>query len=158
MTAPNGLDLKRENIPAELKEFDQWVGWTWKWIEGRWTKVPYDLKTGRSASSNDSATWSSYAATEGHENIGFMFSESDPYCGIDLDSCIDPETGKMSKEARQIVGRFDSYTEISPSGTGVKIFVKARVPGPRRKNPHKRIEMYDRDRFFTVTGHRYGDG
>ena len=110
------------------------------------------------ASSTDPTTWSSYEATEGHEKIGFVFTEDDPYCGIDLDDCIDPETGKMSKEARLIVGRFASYTEVSPSGTGVKIFVKARVPGPRRKNPQKRMEIYDRGRFFAITGHLYGDG
>ena len=158
MAAPRRLDLKRENIPDGLKRLNQWVGWFWKWIEDRWTKVPYDLKSGLPASSDDPATWSSYAATEGHENIGFVFSKYDPYCGIDLDNCIDPETGKMSKEARQIVCRFDSYAEVSPSGTGVKIFVKARVPGPRRKNPQKRMEIYDSGRFFTITGHRYGDG
>lgn len=158
MAAPNGLNLKRENIPDELKKRDQWVGWRWNRTEKGWTKAPYDLKTGRPASSTDPATWSPYAATRGHENIGFVFSKDDPYCGIDLDSCIDPETGKMSEEARQIVDRFDSYTEVSPSGTGVKIFVEASVPGPRRKNPQKRMEIYDRDRFFTITGHRYGNG
>src|SRR3954447_7807944 len=158
MTAPNALDLKRENIPAELKGWDQWVGWSWKWIDARWTKVPYDLNTGRSASSTDPSTWSSYAATEGHEQIGFVFTENDPFCGIDLDDRIDPETAAMSKEARLIVARFASYTEVSPSGTGLKIFVKARVPGPRRKNPKKRMEIYDRGRFFAITGHRYGDG
>ena len=158
MSAPNGINLKRENIPEELQEWDQWVGWSWKWIGGRWTKVPYHLETGHSASSTDPATWSSYAATEGQEKIGFVFTENDPYCGIDLDDCVDPKTGEISEEARLIVGRFASYTEMSPSGTGVKIFVKARVPGPRRKNPQKRMEIYDRDRFFAITGHRYGDG
>src|SRR4051812_198484 len=157
MVAAKGLGLKRQNIPVELKEPGQWVGWKWEWIEGRWTKVPYDLRTGLPASSTDPSTWSSYAATEGHEQIGFVFSQRDHYCGIDQDDCIDPKTGEISKEARLIVARFASYTEVSPSGTGVKTFVKATVPGPRRKNPQKRMEIYDRDRFFTVTGHRYAE-
>ena len=153
MTAPKGLALKRENIPRELKELDQWVGWRWKQIGEKWTKVPYNLQTNRTASSNDRETWSSYSETEGHENIGFMFSEDDFYCGIDLDSCVNPETGEITKLARQIIDRMDSYSEISPSGTGVKIFIRGVVPGLRRKNPKKKIEVYDRRRFFVVTGH-----
>src|SRR5215210_6133609 len=153
MTALMGLDLQRENMPQELKEVDQWVGWRWKQIGEKRTKVPYDLKTGRAASSDDPGTWAPYSGTEGHENIGFVFSEDDSYCGIDLDGCVDPETGEITKLARQIIDRMDSYTEISPSGTGVKIFIEGVVPGPRRKNPKKKIEVYDRRRFFTVTGH-----
>ena len=82
-----------------------------------------------------------------------MFSEDDPYCGIDLDACRNPETGEITKLARQIIDRMDSYSEISPSGTGVKIFIRGVVPGLRRKNPKKKIEVYDRRRFFVVTGH-----
>jgi hypothetical protein len=153
MTAPTGLDLKRENIPRELKELDQWVGWRWKQIGQKWTKVPYDLKTGKAAASDDPTTWAPYSETEGHPNIGSMFSEDDSYCGIDLDGCVNPETGEITKLARQIIDRMDSYSEVSPSGTGVKIFVKGVVPGLRRKNPKKKIEVYDRRRFFVVTGH-----
>jgi putative DNA primase/helicase len=153
ITAPKGLDLKRENIPRGLKGLDQWVGWRWKQIGEKWTKVPCSLQTNRAASSNVRETWSSYSETEGHENIGFMFSEDDPYCGIDLDACRNPETGEITKLARQIIDRMDSYSEISPSGTGVKIFVKGVVPGLRRKNPKEKMEVYDRRRFFTVTGH-----
>jgi putative DNA primase/helicase len=153
MTAPIGLGLKRENIPRELKELDKWVGWRWKQIGQKWTKVPYNLQTDRTASSNDRETWSSYSETEGHENIGFMFSEDDFYCGIDLDGCVNPETGEITKVARQIIDRMDSYSEISPSGTGVKIFIRGVVPGLRRKNPKMKIEVYDRRRFFVVTGH-----
>jgi putative DNA primase/helicase len=153
MTAPIGLDLKRENIPRELKELDQWVGWRWKQIGQKRTKVPYDLKTGKAAASDDPKTWAPYSETEGHENIGFMFGDRDPFCGIDLDECRDRESGEITKLARQIIDRMDSYSEISPSGTGVKIFVKGVLPGLRRKNPKKKIEVYDRRRFFTVTGH-----
>jgi putative DNA primase/helicase len=153
MTAPSGLDLKRENVPQELKELDQWVGWRWKQIGEKWTKVPYDLKTGRAAASDDPGTWAPYSETEGHPYIGFAFSEDDPYCGIDLDGCVNPETGEITKLARQIIDRMHSYSEISPSATGVKIFIRGVVPGSRRKNPQRNIEVYDRRRFFTLTGH-----
>jgi hypothetical protein len=153
ITAPSRLDLKRENVAQELKVLDQWVGWCWKQIGKKWTKVPYDLRAGRAAASDDPGTWAPYSVTEGHPNIGLVFSEDDPYCGIDLDGCVDPETGEITKLARQIIDRMDSYSEISPSGTGVKIFIRGLVPGPRRKNPQKNMEVYDRKRFFTVTGH-----
>jgi putative DNA primase/helicase len=151
MIAPSELDLKRENIPEELKRLSQWVAWQWKLIGEKWTKVPQDATTGRAASSSDPATWSPFPVLAGQ--IGFMFSEDDPYCGIDLDGCVNPETGEIIRLARQIVNRLDSYSEISPSGTGLKIFVKGTVPGPRRKDSKKKIEVYDRRRFFTVTGH-----
>ena len=152
---PKRLELYRENIPKGLIRLDQWVGWSWKRIGEKWTKVPYDLKTGANASSDDPAIWSPYSAIQGHENIGFMFSEDDPFCGVDLDKCLDPETGEISGEAQGIIKRLGSYAEISPSGTGVKVFLRGSIPGPRRKNPKKNIEVYDRLRFFTVTGHRF---
>jgi putative DNA primase/helicase len=153
ITAPIGLALKRGNVPRELKELDQWVGWRWKQIGEKWTKVPYDLKTGKAAASDDPTTWAPYSKTEGHRNIGFMFGDDDAFCGIDLDECRNPETGEITKQARQIIDQMASYSEISPSGTGVKIFIKGVVPGLRRKNPKKKIEVYDRGRFFACTGH-----
>jgi hypothetical protein len=153
ITPPTGLDLKRENIPRELKGLDQWVGWRWKQFGQKRTKVPYDLKTGKAAASDDPTTWAPYSKTEGHLNIGFMFGDRDAFSGIDVDGCVDPETGKITKLARQIIDRMGSYSEISPSTTGLKIFVKGVVPGLRRKNPKKQIEVYDRGRFFACTGH-----
>jgi hypothetical protein len=147
------LGLKRENIPPQLKEPDQWVGWRWRRIGEKWTKVPYDLKTGSAAASDDPGTWAPYSKTQGRPNIGFVFSEDDPFCGIDLDGCVNPETGEITDLARQIIDRMDSYSETSPSGTGAKIFVKGMVPGLRRKHPEKKMEVYDGRRFFAVTGH-----
>jgi putative DNA primase/helicase len=153
ITPPTGLDLKRENIPRELKGLDQWVGWRWKQFGQKRTKVPYDLKTGKAAASDDPTTWAPYSKTEGHLNIGFMFGDRDAFSGIDVDGCVDPQTGKITKLARQIIDRMGSYSEISPSTTGLKIFVKGVVPGLRRKNPKKQIEVYDRGCFFACTGH-----
>src|SRR5215211_2832044 len=129
MTAPAGVDLQRENVPRELKEVDQWVGWRWKQSGEKWTKVPYDLKRDRAAASDDPETWASYSESEDHPNIGFVFSDNDPFCGIDLDGCVDPATGEITQLARQIIYRMNSYAEISPSGTGVKIFLEGVVPG-----------------------------
>jgi primase-polymerase (primpol)-like protein len=60
------------------------------------------------------------------------------------------EDGKPEPWAAEIVRRLASYTEYSPTGTGLHVIVRGGLPGGRnRKGP---IEMYDRGRFFTVTG------
>jgi hypothetical protein len=78
---------------------------------------------------------------------------------VDLDNCIDPATGELKPWGRQAVTALDSYAEVSPSGTGVKVFLRAKKPGPRcRKAWHDgEVEMYDSGRFFTVTGQRLPD-
>lgn len=85
-----------------------------------------------------------------YSGIGFVFSADDPYAGMDIDDCRNPETGEIAPEAKAVIDRLNSYTEVSPSGTGVKIWVKARLrgAGSRRDN----YEMYDRGRYFTITG------
>jgi archaellum biogenesis ATPase FlaH len=77
-------------------------------------------------------------------------TEKDPYTGIDLDHCRKPETGEIKPWARRIIAVLNSYTEVSPSETGVHIFVQGRLPGKGQKRDC--IEMYDQARFFTVTG------
>jgi primase-polymerase (primpol)-like protein len=80
-----------------------------------------------------------------------VFSSGDPYTGIDLDDCRNPETGAIAPWARRIIDRVqEGYIETSPSGTGVHILVEGTVrDGGMRKGP---IEMYSRERFFTITG------
>jgi primase-polymerase (primpol)-like protein len=123
---------------------------------GKPTKVPYSPLTGRKASSTEPDTWGSYAEAvaarkeHGHDGIGFVFTKDDPYCGVDLDGCLDQETGEIELWAQEIVDELDSYTETSPSGTGIHILVTAALPEGR--NREERLEMYDRGRYFTMTG------
>ncbi len=151
-------------IPAALKELDQWVTWRYIARGGRPTKVPTNARTGREASSTDPSTWSSFteavsALGDGSSNagIGFVFSPDDPFCGIDLDECL--EEGAPVPEARAIVDTFNTYTEVSPSGNGVKLFLRGRKPPWARCRSKairgfKETEVYDSGRFFTVTGRR----
>ncbi len=145
-------NIQLENIPAELRGRDQWV--TWKLENG--VKVPYDAKTGRKASSTNPATWASYDEAcaawrrRHHTGIGYVFAPEDPYTGIDLDDCID-DAGELAGWARSIVDGMASYAEISPSGTGVKLWVVGAVP---RSLKTKSVEIYSHSRYFTVTGHR----
>jgi hypothetical protein len=82
-----------------------------------------------------------------------VFTENDPFAGIDLDKCRDPESGQIDRSAREIIDRLKSYAEISPSNTGVKIFIKGRVGAGKKRG---RIEVYAKGRYFTVTGGRLG--
>jgi hypothetical protein len=151
---PSALPADPTVIPPELAVLPQWVAWQHVRRHGRWTKLPIDPASRRPARSNQPSTWrdlpSALAVPEA-DGVGFMFSATDPYCGIDLDDCRDPESGRLSEEAQAIVAAFDTYTEISPSATGVKLFLRATLPGGngRKFGP---VEMYDRGRYFAVTG------
>lgn len=139
-----------------MRNLEQWVCWRYGERNGKRTKVPYSPITGRRARTDDPATWTTLIeakrAASSYDGLGFVFTAPDPYLGIDLDSCVDPETSEVEGWAQSIVDDLDSYTERSPSGTGLHIIVRAELPeGGNRKG---RIELYDRDRFFTISGHR----
>lgn len=123
---------------------------------------------GQPASSTGFETWRSVdavvAAAENFDGVGFVFTPGDPYCGIDLDGCRDPVTGKAAEWAREIVTLFATYTEVSPSQTGVKLFLRGKLPfdsGKKRPVQADRVcdkdpavEAYDHGRYFAVTGLR----
>lgn len=148
-------------IPEELRLLPQWVVWKFDWVErgkgaGEWSKVPFNPETGFHARSNDSTTWGTFdiavtaCRSKAFDGIGFMFSPDDPYCGVDLDNCVDAD-GELSAVAYEWVTMFSSYTEMSPSSTGVHIIVKARVE-KGRKDKTTGIEIYNAGRYFTFTG------
>jgi putative DNA primase/helicase len=146
------LPVKAENIPEQLKARPQWV--VWKAVGDKPDKVPHSARTGRMASSTDLLTWGTFQeALEAYENgdyagLGFVFSSADPYTGIDLDDCVDGD-GEIAGWALEIVRYFDSYTELSATGTGLHVIVRGEIPN-RRKGE---VEVYSSKRFFTVTGH-----
>ena len=115
-----------QNIPAELRNLDQWVMWRYEQRGERVTKVPC-TPTGASAKSTDPATWATFdqvmAAAAHFDGIGFVFSEHDPFCGCDFDAPIDAD--KLAT-----VQTLASYTERSPSGAGLHVIVKSQLPGP----------------------------
>lgn len=160
------MAIQVSNIPDCLKALPQWVLWkTGERREGdKPTKLPYQ-PSGSLAKANDPETWSAFDEVCKHiakyDGVGFEFDKSDPYCGIDLDGCRDVDSGKVQEWAREIILGFNSYAEVSPSGTGVKIFCRAKwglgrkiaVAGAAKvcdKEPG--IEVYDHGRYFAVTG------
>jgi putative DNA primase/helicase len=146
-------------VPDDLKRLQQWVGYRLEpdpKDSTRSCKVPMSSwAPTRRASSANPKTWASFAValavlmrTPKWAGIGFMFTSG--IVGVDLDACGDVATGRLSDRARDIIGTLNSYAEWSPSGTGVHIFVRGTLPagGCRRGS----VEMYQRGRFFTVTG------
>jgi hypothetical protein len=151
-------------VPKDLEELDQWLLWRREQVGKRETKVPYSIQ-GRKASSTDPRAWTSFelaqkawrASPRMYAGLGFVFVKSGGLVGIDLDDCLDSD-GDVKVWARGTVERFsDSYMEISPSGSGLKIWARgelaANVPGVAIGDG--RIEMYDHARFFTVTGRAF---
>jgi len=152
--APNErlLPVKAERIPEELRVRPQWV--VWKAVGDKQDKVPYSPRNDRRASSTELLTWGTFdAALKAYENgeyagVGFVFSTGDPYTGIDLDNCVD-DSGDIALWALEVVRYFDSYTELSATGTGLHIIVRGNLPNRRKGD----VEVYSSKRFFTVTGH-----
>jgi hypothetical protein len=139
----------------DMRALRQWLCWRTEERDGKQTKVPYSPLTGRMASSTNPETWANYedavrACKKYGYGIGFVFTPEDDLCGVDLDLCLDPETGEIEGWAQEVIEELDSYTEISPSGTGVHILVRGELPAGR--NRKGRFEAYDRGRYFTVTG------
>lgn len=165
------------NIPNELKTLNQWVGFMLvKSDNEKTTKKPVDVKTLQGASSTNPQTWHSFSeaieavgktafvgGTSGKvDGIGFVFSP--PYCGIDIDHCINPDTGEINAKALDIINQMDTYTELSPSGTGIHIIYKGNIHKGEWKCKKSDalgdgidIEMYQLGRYFTVTGKVYGN-
>jgi len=147
-----------DKIPPELKDRPQWVVWRLETRDGKPTKIPYSAANPkRKAKANVPTTWGTYDqavkayAAGGFSGIGFEFSADDPFTGIDLDHPKDSETGETKECALKIIQGLNSYTELSPSGTGFHIWVKGKLPPGRNRKGN--VEMYFSGRYFTITGH-----
>jgi len=148
-----------ENIPEELTERPQWVCWCLEERDGKATKVPYTPATERRASTTDLLTWRTFsealdayeAGEPPYDGIGFVFTAHDPFCGVDLDSCVDLKPREIEPWAQRIVEAFadEGYVEASPSGTGIHIIIKGALEECAKT---KHVEIYHQRRFFTITG------
>jgi hypothetical protein len=141
------------NIPKELKELKQWIYWV--------DKQPKNPYTHGGARAGDSSTWGTFEVCsqlidKGYgQGLGFQFATDGGYVGIDLDHCRDSDTGVIEPWAHEIIDRVNSYTEVSPSGSGIHILARGTLPAGRRRKGN--VEMYDRERYFTMTGVRLED-
>ena len=144
-----------ENIPAVFKVAMTWVYFIFTPQPGKKPKKePMNPATGGHAMSNESGTWASFEKAEARAlavNADALGSIILPgYTGIDLDGCV--VDGVISPQARRIMSRLDTYTEFSPSGTGIHLIIKGAVPKDR-KFTALGVEIYSGQRFLTFTGH-----
>ncbi|MDJ0391489.1 phage/plasmid primase, P4 family [Roseomonas sp. E05] len=180
----NDFEDQRNGIAlADLAALPRWVAWQTegRGPEGKPTKVPYS-PLGAKARADSPATWGTRDAAEiraevlprpfGAGGVGIELGDHAGLAigGIDLDTCRDAESGVLAPWAAEVVERFGSYTEVSPSGTGVKIFfvfegtdlpALRSAMGSEHGRQFKRkgagdhppaIELYLGNRYFAVTG------
>ncbi|MEG1479352.1 MAG: nucleoside triphosphatase, partial [Clostridiales bacterium] len=142
-------------IPQEIKEHPYWCV--------RKDKVPYNPKTGNMAKPNDPKTFGTYeeAAAVVEKYHGFGVSLGEGLSAVDIDHCI--IDAKLSPMAQAVIDYFQSYTEISPSGAGIRIlFYSHGVTYDKEryyfKNSKIGLELYlshQTDRYVTVTGNEH---
>jgi putative DNA primase/helicase len=148
---PEPLPVNFASIPERLRPFDQWVVWQYAVIDSEIKKPPVDPKTGKRASVANPHTWGSFAeaqqayASGKFAGVGIVLTPDMGIVGMDIDHCI--QKGKLSDDAARIVRAINSYTEISPSGEGLRIMLAGQF---RRKGS---LELYEDMRYLTLTGH-----
>ena len=150
-------------IPDEMRNMATWLCWR---LEAdpkgeKPRKVPYNPRSSRRASSTDPESWGTMAEAEaarekyGFAGIGFVFTEGCGIVGVDIDHCIDGN-GVLNETAAAILEKYPTYTEISPSGSGLHLFYHGTgMPGKGNKNSTTGVEMYCNGRYFTMTGKQY---
>jgi primase-polymerase (primpol)-like protein len=152
-------------IPPELTTLRQFCLWRYEVRNGKQTKCPFSAM-GYKASTTDPETWSRFdylvdllrQRPDFADGIGFVFTQEDPYTGIDLDDIWQSDADEGAPWAQGLLDRFaDTYGEASPSDCGYKIWCRAKS---RRCGKWAigggAIEIYDRSRYFTLTGRSNG--
>lgn len=157
---PTPIAYDFDRIPEEFKQCANWLLWKYELVDSRWTKVPYTATNGR-ASSTDPKTWTSFdnalftfESIGSFDGLGFAIGDSGLTC-IDVDHLSEWDW----KAPLEPVSN-DCYAEMSPSGDGLHIWVKAEKPNKKCKSKtfhNSMIEIYNSDRFITMTGAN-GDG
>ena len=146
---------------AHLRGAARWVTWDYRWKNGKWTKPPFDPRTGRHASVSDPTTWGTFEMAvagmqrHGHAGVGLVLADNGGVSGYDLDRCI-TDAGSFSELAAEIVGYAETYAEVSPSGEGIRGFVLGRVE-KALKDDELGVEVYGTGRYLTVTGRQLPD-
>jgi len=161
-----------DTIPHALRSRSQWLLWKRenRPRDPKPTKVPYCVETTedgprlKHASTTDPATWSDFESARaaylawhdhGIDGIGFVFSDADPFVGIDVDHVRDPATGEIDQTVIDQAHGFGSYAEYSQSGDGIHVIAIGRKPGSDCRKGD--AEMYATGRYFVMTG-RHIDG
>ena len=168
---PEMLSVVYDRIPSSLQSMNHWVAWRLEaddveTHEKDWTKVPVNVETGSYASSTNDATWTAFNNAKMYDKrddtntdgIGFCVGHDDALIGIDIDDCRDPDSGELVEGVADLVDSIGSYTEVSPSGTGLRIFVFGEWPLDKNQSDliagaGTELEVYEWGRYLTVTGY-----
>ncbi|MBK1724697.1 AAA family ATPase [Thiocystis violacea] len=152
-------------IPRELRERPVWVAWEIKREQGKKPgKVPVSPVTGRkdgwSNNPKFAGTFEQAHAFAHQKNLNGLGVLLWPGCGlgaVDLDHCRDMQTGELSEMARDIMAQADSYTEVSPGLSGIRIIFSGSFGGFDGTDNPRGIEFYEQKRFVTITGDHIED-
>lgn len=162
------MNISILDVPTSLLEKRNWVVWKTVLRHGRKTKLPLDAKMPRAARVDDESTWSTFSAArlaarkDPYLCVGYMFKKGEGIFGIDFDSVID-RNGKIAPWISPFLDQFPTYWELSPSGTGLKLWALGdysqtglSVPlGLAMSNEKRcRVEVYGWGRYFAFTGRR----
>lgn len=161
-----------KDLPQELKFNALWCCWKYVTVDGRLTKKPFNVLTGYGAKSNDASTFVSYGILLNHIHKYLNIDENGKqtggvglgifrgYSAVDIDHCVD-ENGNISDMALDIIKYCDSYTEYSPSRTGIRIIFKTNGEVDTTdyyiNNAKLGLEIYISDKtnkFVTITGNK----
>lgn len=150
-TQENEVLRELENLP--------WCVWRRELRPGttdKYQKTPYEPYAGKKAKPNNRNTWRTFywarLSKEDYDGMGFLLTEHDPFTVVDLDNVINLDTGEIADWASKIVEAFDSYTEFSPSGTGLHIIIRGETT--KNHNQHG-VEVYSKNHYMTWTGNPY---
>lgn len=149
-----------KNIPTPLKEQNRWLVWKWDWQDGKgWTKppvwtngLPFNHKDRKKHRSFDEVL-EHHKNSKGKYGVGFSLADSCGFIGIDLDNCIRAD-GTLTEVARDIVDSLDTYTEYSPSGAGLRLFLKGDFDKTKYRTKKAGVEVYT-DQYLTLTGQHF---
>ena len=128
------------NLYEELEKYSQWVSWNDK-------KIPINPHNGRFANVSDPSSWSKHDMVRKNVHKGFVLTKDDPFTCVDLDHCVEAH-GRVRSQTTKILMYLQSYTELSPSGTGLHVWVRGKMPAAIKR---KEFEIYSQDRYMTVT-------
>jgi len=161
LTPTDSLLERLHLIPDELVERNQWI--VWRNESGR--KTPYNANApAHRAKVNNPKTWApfsvaveTFAEADNFTGIGYVFDADDPYIGVDLDDCVSGDD--IHPDAKRIIDSLGGYGEISPSGTGIKVWTRGKldIESTGRKTRMAwggDLEVYHKGRWFAVTGWR----
>ncbi len=156
-----GHDIKVECIPEALISCNRWINWRWKQnSKGRWTKVPTHPIGGYDIDGNSLSNWrtfSSAADVAEAKGLGFGIAfNNDGLIAADVDKCRNPDTGEISPWAIPVIQSLNSYTEVTPTRTGLRIVFYGKLPELATKKfdmpDGGEIEFFNKVKFCTVTG------